>query len=486
MKLTSASILRTNPPLIDTSLSLVFYLTAAMSSVEVTAVVASIVSAFASGMDIFRRMKARQRPKKSRKTSDRLAQEEYRLEHSLESRPREIRAEYDRSLARLGDRFAVGDSTAQTSLNHTLLLLNTGLIQILAYALSNDSQAQALSRQSLLDLSETAAADAVRALEQLQDRLSSTSQLKLNAPPPSKKRLHRKGEEVSRLTVGPNKARPVPKPRAKSFSSTERKRPGPDPLIRGAWVRSKSGTSVITASSLSCGTPAPRASDSNLKAASASLLPHATTVPRPSHHRTTSSPSYTSRPDRDGLFDRARKNSVSSLGSPPPSYAAIAEPKKLPYPSRQPSLLIASAEVFKDPQVPFFQPTPSQLQPPPPPPKIPLHNSIYAPYVPSSSLPAPAAPLPATTMRRRPPSVATFLTTSTKIGEIPEHKWRDRRPFTSGSIPGLTRAALPWEEQHDQKPIPYMVAPRPGDDAPPKRKGRGIRFWKRSEQIGVS
>ena len=135
-----------------------------MSSVEVTAVVASIVSAFASGMDIFRRMKAKERPKKSRKKPERLTEDERRLQNSLQRRPKEIRAEYDRNLARTGHRFAVGDSTAQTSLNHTLLILNTGLIQILSHALSDDTQAQALSRRSLLNLSETAAADAVRAL----------------------------------------------------------------------------------------------------------------------------------------------------------------------------------------------------------------------------------------------------------------------------------------------------------------------------------
>ena len=409
-------------------------------------------------MDIFRRMKAKQKPKRSKKKPDRLTEEEWQLQTSLQYRPREIKAEYDRNLARLGHRFAIGDSTAQTSLNYTLLILNTGLIQILSHALSSDTQAQALSRRSLLKLSETAAANAVRALEQLQNRLSSTPQLTLTAPPPSNKKAQRKGAEISKAAVESNNPRTAVKERSKSFSTAERKRPGPDPLVRGAWVRSKSGTSVITASASSSGTSTPKLFSP--KVACSSLALHDTTAPRHSHHRTKSSPSYTSRPNHDGQSEPHREKSFSYLGQSPPSYASSPKQRQHHYPNRQPSLLLASPKVFAETQT-ASSPSPS---PPTPPPKIPLHA-----YHPCHNTP----PLPNFNIRPRPPSVATFLTASTKIGEIPEHRWlTSHQNNDSGGTD---------QQQPPNKPLPYTIPPRLEDEPPSKRKGRGFRFWKKSE-----
>ncbi len=426
-----------------------------MSSVEVTAVVASIVSAFASGMDIFKRMKAKQRPKKGRNKPDRLTEEEWQLQNSLQDRPREIKAEYDRNLARLGNRFAVGDSTAQTSLNHTLLILNTGLIHILSHALSSDTKAQALSRRSLLSLSENAAADAVRALEQLEGRLSLTSHLTLTAPSAPNKKPRKKGE-------GTSKARAAHKPRSKSFPTAERKRPGPDPLVRGAWVRSKSGTSVVTSSISSSGISAPKIVD--LKAVSTSLLPYGLSLPRFSHNRIKSLPSHPSRQSHERPPDHHRKESFSYLDHSPPSYVASSEQKQQHCPDRQPSLLLASPAVFTDIQ------TISSLSPclpPPPPPKIPLQNPI----------PSQDTALSAPRMRIRPSSVATFMTASTKIGEIPEHRWLNHH---SNNNSDPARPTLPWEEQqYAKKPLPYTIPPRLEDEPTPKRKGLGFKFWKR-------
>lgn len=436
-----------------------------MPSVEVTAVVASIVSAFASGMDIFKRMKAKQRPKRSSQKPYRMTEEEWQLQSSLQHRPREIRAEYDRNLVRFGSRFAIGDSTAQTSLNHTLLILNTGLIQILSHALSNDTKAQALSRRSLLELSEAAAADALQALELLQSRLSSTPQLTLTAPPSPDKKARGKGEEASKGAVSSKKTRPAHKPRSKPFSITERKRPGPDPLVRGAWVRSKSGTSVITASSSSSETITPKVFD--LKAKSASLVPYDMSLPHLSYHRTKSSPSHSSRPNHDRSLDIPREDNFSYLDQSTPSYVTFPEQRQHHFPNRQPSLLLASPEVFNDPQTTPLQ---SPARPPPPPPKIPLQTS--SPSHNTRLLPV--------HIRPRPPSVATFLTASTKIGEIPEHRWVNHHNNHDNSSPA--RPPLPWEKyQHHQQPLPYTIPPRLEDEPSPKRKGKGFRFWKRSE-----
>ncbi len=437
--------------------SLCYLLRFNMSPVDVTAVVLAIVSAFASGVDIFKRMKAKQRSKKSRnKAPARLAEEEWQLHISLQDRPREIKAEYDRNVSRLGNRFAVGDSTAQTSLNRTLLILNTGLIQILSHALSSDSKAQALSRRSLLNLSENAAADAVRALEQLESRLSSASQLMLTAPPSTNKKPRKGGFEHSKGAAGPPKARAAHKPRSKSFPTTGRKRPGPDPLLRGAWVRSKSGTSVVS------GTGTPRVID--LKAVSTSLLPDGLSLPRLPHSRAKSSPSHPSRFNNERPPDHHGQESFSYLNHLPPSYAASSEQKQQHYPKRQPSLLLVSCEVFTDSQTMSPPSTPSA---PPRPPKIPLQDA--------TSLQDAAVSAPP--LRFRPPSVATFMTASTKIGEIREHR---RLNHHSNNDSDPARPNFHWEEQqYANKPLPYPIPPSLEDEPTPKRKGLGLKFWKK-------
>jgi hypothetical protein len=437
-----------------------------MTSVEVTAVVDSIVSAFARGMDIFRRTKLKQISKKRRRKPDKLTKEERQLQNSLLYRPREIRAEYDRSLARLGGRFAVGDSTAQTSLNHTLLVLNKGLIKIISHALSDDTKAQALSRRSLLNLSETAAADAVRALEQLHTRLSSTLRPAATAPQSSTNRAHRKGEDILKAVVGLDRNGSAFKPRSKSFSTIERKRPGPDPLVRGAWVRSKSGASVINASSSSSGTSTPK--PSHHKAALTSFTPvQGNTIPRPSHRRTISSPAYSNRLEHRKPTHPPFEPASSFFDLSPTSHVACPKQQHR-YPNRQPSLL-ASPEVFTDAQTSSFQ------SPPPPPPKIPLDTSD-----PSPDHPRPCSTAPRT-LRPRAPSVATFLTASTKIGEIPEHKWLT---INHNDDPNPARPTHPWEQRQPlPKSLPYVIPPRLEDEQQPptRKKGRGFRFWKRHD-----
>lgn len=439
-----------------------------MTSVEVTAVVDSIVSAFARGMEIFRRIKLKQISKKRRRKPDKLTKEEWQLQNSLLYRPKEIRAEYDRSLARLGGLFAVGDSTAQTSLNHTLLVLNTGLIKIISHALSDDTKAQALSRRSLLNLSETAAADAVRALEQLHTRLSSTLRPAATAPPSSTNRAHRKGEDILKAVVGSGRTRPAFKPRSKSFSTIERKRPGPDPLVRGAWVRSKSGASVINASSSSSGTSTPK--PSHHKTALTSFTPvQGITIPRPSHHRTSSSPAYSKWLEHRKPTRPPFEPASSCFDLSPPFHVACPKQQHHRYLNRQPSLLPVSPEVFTDTQTSFFQ------SPPPLPPKIPLDTSDPSPDHPR---PRSAAPR---TLRTRATSVATFLTASTKIGEIPEHRWLT---INHNNDPNPARPTPPWEQrQPPPKPLPCVIPPRLEDEQQPptRKKGRGFRFWKRHD-----
>lgn len=412
------------------------------SVVEVTTLVDAILSAFANGLGLFRRMRAKQRPKKSKKRQDQIlmTEEEWQLQDSLQRRPHDIRTAYERSHARLGDRFAIGDSTAHTSLNHVLLVLNTGLAEILRTALSEDDKSLAPSRRYLLELSERAASNSVVALEALRTRLSPKPRLlpglvvKTKDPQPTSDRT---GEK--------SKSRPKPKARSKSFSGAETRRPGPDPLKRGAWIRSKSGTTsrlsyLDPSSSYIIPRASPAKNKSNIKVWPGYIQPGTKTT----HQRTKSSPALPTQSPPPALPDSPRPPSYHSTASHSPNA-----------PRRQPSLLIASPEVFAD----FAHSNP---QAPVRPPKIPLHSAVPIPRPIGDQLLA---------FRPRPPSVATFMTSSTKIGEIPERRWTsaDRR---AGDGEGQTRQ------------LPYMLA-APAEEPVAKRKGWGFRFWKRDRERAV-
>ena len=184
-------------------------------------------------MDLFRRMSGKKPKRKGREPT--YSEQELWLRDSLEQRPREIKESYSKSVARLGHRFEDGDSRAHTSLAHTLLVLNSGLINLINEALSMDSKKKDLSQRSLLTLSELAAAETLNALSQLSVRLSSRSQFHLPAP-----KTHARDAKVKES-----------KPKRTQEESSSRKRPPPLPLpllVRGGWVRPKTG-SIVSSSS---------------------------------------------------------------------------------------------------------------------------------------------------------------------------------------------------------------------------------------------
>jgi hypothetical protein len=107
-------------------------------------------------------------------------------------------------------------------------------------------------------------------------------------------------------------------------------------------------------------------------------------------------------------------------------------------------MLIVPSDFFDQPQMFNVE------QPPPRPPKIPLD------------------PQPPTLQRRkevRPISTMTFMTASTKIGEIPESR--------------LQRQILPAEDLGSRRAA-YTV-PSPLEDEHPRRK-KGFKFWKREDK----
>jgi hypothetical protein len=381
---------------------------ATMSGLEVGAVVASIIAAFASGKDMFKRMRAKQKARKQDKQGAKLTHEELRLQQSLSRGPQQIRVEYDRSAIRLGRRFEIGDTAALTSLAHTLLVLNTGLANIIHQALSEDSKAREMSKRSLLGLSEFAAADTLHTLGQLNKRLTSVPSLTVQTQPQPSTQHRRKKKPLKQKDQALLASRMNPP------DTKEKKRPGPDPLARGGWVRSKSGTSAVSSGS---STPRPAKQTSNHSSFSLAT-DSSLSQPEPAKwnsHIVQSSPPCTCgahvQPARHGLDT----NMHQPHSNVPPQFQEL-------------DLLLASPDVFNTDFLP------------PRPPKIPIER-------------------PASSRKPRPPSVATFLTASTKIGEIPEHRWLDRPD-------------LPW----DNRPLPY-ISPPPLEPEPAKRKARGFKSW---------
>lgn len=404
-----------------------------MAACEVSQIIASIVSAYNSGLDVFKRIKRR---RKSSTKDTKLAEEEATLQRSLEHRPKDITSEYEKSVARLGPRFEIGDTIAHSSLAHTLLVLNSGLISVLNNSLSGDNFKRRQSQRSLLSISEVAAMDTLFILSQLNHRLTSQPRLPASLPmqieePRPKKSSH--SRQASR-TVFDIKIDPKVKSRAEN-----------NLLVRGGWVRpspavrSKSGSSVVTAASSRNASTTKLAEHKRIKSVATDATPPSEGSrspkgsPRPGHRRTESSPAVFTQPPQ-------HITEVPAELQPQQRPLSPGSRRKV----REPSILIVPSDLFES----------CMELPPPRPPKIPLHSR---PVVNAR---------PTTSSRPRPPSVATFMTASTKVGEIPEHRWFDRTP----------------QANEEPRPLPYTIPPPLNtEDVSPKKKGKGFRFWKKAE-----
>ena len=393
-------------------------------------------------MNVFDRIKTRTNSKKHHRKHSKLNNDERHLHESLTHHPHQIRAEHDKHVSRHGHRFSQGDVLAHTSLNQTLFQLNSGLVSIISYALSGDNQKRDLSRQSLLSLSGRAATEALTALDQLHQRISSTPRLALPAPPQYTKHEDGSSAEEGRSRKSkPNMLTPY-------IPTKEKKDVGSEILGRGGWVRNRNGSSVVLAS--------------------------ASTSSKSSHKRSNSSrstPLSSPREEKsDPMSKPPLKHTMPSASSRTSSIASsavinsnntIRQSEKRHRPAVQgmglqpDDLIIASPDAFA---IAPLSPTLPKMIPPPIPPKIPLESK-----------PRPAVYPPQQRIYRpRPPSVATFMTASTKVGEIPEHRWNDQQALANI---GPKEVKL--------RPLPYVIPP-PLEEA--KKKGRGFKFWKSSSK----
>lgn len=379
-----------------------------MSSPGVSSIVRDILAIFTDGLNILTKPKGNKQ--KRHKKVSKLSQDELNLHDSLVNRPKEIEAEYSQSVVKHGNRFEKGDHKAYSDLAQTLLILNTGLINFINQNLSSNATDVSRSRQNLLSLSESAASSTKRALSQLDLRLSIPPKIDLKST---------SDETNQNLTKRPHKHR-------------QTARPGPSPLLaRGGWVRSKSGSSVVSAATA--------------RKLAAQNVRHQRTKSTPIRLPANTTFESTTTLGRSTLNDQLQNNGYSYQSLPEVSSrewkTAAREKSALPDFERAPSMLVIPGSYFDGQYIQESEDCP----PPPRPPKIPLHVRAK----------------PST--RARPISTATFLTASTKIGEIPEHRWPDR---------------VLSEEEQEQLPLPYVIPP---PLQPVKQKSRGFRFWRKAE-----
>jgi hypothetical protein len=395
-------------------------------------------------MDLFRRMAGRKPKKRGREPT--WSEGEAWLRESLQNRPVQIQRSYHQHVSRHGHRYEIGDSIAHTSLAHTLLTLNSGLIRLINQALSKEPKKDDLSRRSLLSLSEMAAADTLNALSQLSLRLASQSQLTLPAPMPQASKEKADQKQELKLKGGASKA-------------PTKKRPGPSPLlVRGGWVRPKT-SSVVSSSSSKSGSE---------KA-------------KPSNHQRSKSESAVSKP-------AAKKQAASSpklpqSSTPQKSQAASPLPRQrsqsdLPRPERLPSMFIVPSDLFlqqsqiyEEPQGLYYSQHPAQQQypiqqpvpsSPPRPPKIPLHTRPNPNPQPQST---------------RPKSSGTLRSASTKIGEIPDRTSHHLHTVQEQAFdPRLVEYIMSTPDGASPDVAPHMVTI---EQAKIRKRGRGFRFWKK-------
>ncbi|KAK8226204.1 hypothetical protein HDK90DRAFT_79362 [Phyllosticta capitalensis] len=156
---------------------------------KVEASVFAIITAFTSGLDVFRKLRERRgRRKKTRKahcsrphstTALDLSDDELQLSNSLQRGPVEIQDRYQLNRRHAGEPFAQGDSIAHASLTEVLLKLNTGLVAIISSFLCHGKNESNLDYRSLAHLADCSRSEAVDALDQLYQRLSQ-SQMSLD------------------------------------------------------------------------------------------------------------------------------------------------------------------------------------------------------------------------------------------------------------------------------------------------------------------
>jgi hypothetical protein len=409
-----------------------------MAHANVSSGILTIIASFSNGLDVLRKL--RQLNKKSPKrvkAAKRNDEDALRLSRSLRHGPEEIAREYQAGSMRCdSERYAMGDgrfaqdkelqklteyiaATAQNSLAEILLRLNTGLVSIIASFLDRDSKhGLDLDYKSLTDLSEASRVQTIGVLRQLYQRLF------------SKQVLHALPSARS------NKEQPKPKAKKSSQHASPKHTKIRHPTLARVLIENSSVPSQI-----------------------ALVRPSE----NPKKHRPRSHTRFSSEPPRPHLrpSPAAYVPNLSTSPPPPPLYfPSDSVPLQEKYPAKQSRHHRSGASLNK--------PRTQLKHKPPTPLPSPLLNDLVPPIAhPKQTKP----PINLRDNHLRPEtfySIASARTGSTKLGEIPMHKW-----------------AEPWDyeaaEEANQKALdsgwPVHVGEVTGDDNDDKKVKVGC--WKR-------
>jgi hypothetical protein len=328
-------------------------------------------------------------------------------------------------------------------------VLNAGLMRLISTCLLNDGggpvsrRVSVAGRRSLFSLSESAAAEAINALDELRQRLVAAS----TERPPSallspRRQPNRNGRSTSRSSVGskdkpihqenqragerpgrPKKASSVASRRSSGTSNTSLKRNMYNPPANGgAWVRSRKDSSVTLVTTAVSHRPK--------KPAQANRSEPVRSSTSKKSHSYLSPPPLLRLPDGEidfRQFSRPLLNPATSVVDERMNHLSSLTAR---------SPLIPLAENLQPPR----------LQPPP------QSGTTQTPHAASAS---DSAQDSATTAHRF--SIMSFSSDSTKLGEIPPHRW-----------------PVPYV------PPPAILFPGPVIEAGYKAKPKtGLRFWKR-------
>ncbi|KAH9826390.1 hypothetical protein Tdes44962_MAKER03522 [Teratosphaeria destructans] len=349
-----------------------------MAQTSVAGCVMNIVASFASGQDVLKKLKETRRSRR-RAAGHRMASEERRLSRSLRRGPEDIGRQYQQSVQIAGNRFAIGDAIAQTSLAEVLLRLNTGLVGIITSFLSRDKKDLDLNYASLIDLSESSRLETCQTLRRLSQRM-------LQSRPDADARLSPPGQES--LANSKRKRNPPPK-QARSHGPTlarvmvhDSSRPSQIAPDRPGERRKRAGSTPITPTKRS-------AASTSLSLPPPPYDPLADNTTRP----------MTQRPQTVPLVARARRK--QSTGT-----------MQVVTPPSEPHVLRATRST----------------------PRLQRATVTEAEPLPALGRRPSAALLDMTRQRKETPTYYSIDSGSTKLGEIPLHRWAQPFDFDAMSL----------------------------------------------------
>ncbi|KAI9798369.1 MAG: hypothetical protein M1835_000032 [Candelina submexicana] len=384
-----------------------------MSNVEVKAVVASITSAFSSSIDVFHRVHNSRRDKQRK---DIASDEELRLTKSLHKAHRAISREYARDYGQLGQQFATGDGEP-SSIRGLVLAANGNIPKAIAQtALADTLLKLNIGLVNIISAFLAGNPNNVQLDLRSLTELSDTSR---------KEALDALGHLYSRLTKSSTTVQQQVTRHAKPCSQDREPQSDTSRPSKNKNKAKENGTMPITGGVL----------PSLVNSVAYASVPVPSQRPR-------------------GAWVRSRRSSASSSVT----YIS-AEPKWNPAPSR--AVAIASTSTQKIPILPATESVPPDQTPPT------QFTPKKAPPVPSKPLalqsPTPMCLIKAST------SVYSFASDSTKLGEIPQHKWATPASFHGLETKDLSVTAAP--------PDAYTGAE--GTKGKAKGKAKFLNFFRR-------